>query len=114
MATTILVMWEQVPDETILYLLEDLNDEEAELVKQANGKYIELGGDVSDGIEFLNLALTSRKEDGSINNWCKDWIANSKFDESVFGKFANCNLPLTLPDLSTTKIDTIIVAGIYL
>lgn len=54
-----LIIWQLLPEETKLYLIPDefISEEHAKLIKEANGKLINVSDDC-DGLLFLNAAFS--------------------------------------------------------
>lgn len=90
----VLLIWEDVPDETRIYLLKDISPDEWEMLNFCNGKYLgqEINKKEERALERLLIMTTDR------NDKRAKWIDNQ----------------IKLPYCNTCTIDLILQCGIIM
>lgn len=93
-ATYTLLIWEEIPENTSLYLIPNniLSEEQAALLKDANGKVINCN-DQCDSLDFLNVALVEEKYKDDEKYWANfscggGWSTNMlQENKCIFAKY---------------------------
>lgn len=110
--SNILLVFSYVPEECHIYLLRNVSEEEADILKTADGKYINCH-EPTQGLNVLSYALITEFVDGQIPDIHLDGMKELGVDPSWFAKYKDCKLD-GLPDLSDVPITTVINTGFYL
>lgn len=109
---SILIIWSCVPEDCNAYLV-NVDEAEAEIIKTADGKFINLH-ESTPGLDALAYAMcTEYEKDGSIPPYQQFDMTEIGVDVKWYGKYSKCKLD-ALPDLSKTNISTIINTGYIL
>jgi hypothetical protein len=94
----ILLIWEEIPERTKLFTINDPTDKQIAMLEEANGKYINID-DANDGMEYLNWALMDKKyKDAQAPEYTSVWADNQTKTQS----------PIQGP------IDRVYISGFYL
>jgi hypothetical protein len=92
----VLVIWCEIPERTIAYLLEDITTEQHQVLLDANNTFINSDDDCA-AAEILSTAF------GSVEN------ADPKLDKKWHGLWHECEVPFPVSD-----IDLVVCSGFYL
>lgn len=99
----VLLIWEEIPEDTKLYLINDPTEEQLKMLEQACNKYINFD-DVNEAMDYICAALTAKeyKDDPGVIDSVKNKSVISIWDE------CKVTAPLDGP------IDKVYLSGFYM
>ena len=99
----VLLIWEEIPEDTKLYLINDPTEEQLKMLEGACNKYINFD-DITEAMDYLSAALTEEKYKNDPD------IISSVKDKSVISIWSKCKVTAPI----NQQIDKVFISGFYL
>ena len=107
---TALIILEEIPENTGLYLVE-ADDETAEILKTAHGHYVNGCDNTPEqdyAVDAVNLMLGPRTDDNL------KWAQESGIPHELVGMYYQCNVDDKAPLIPEKQIDLVVRTGFFL